>query len=79
MSMKNAKNKDFINLFHMNNDFQDRKSLILMRKLSENLKAENWKSFYFLSWFSSKFQILFISVNCILDCNIKLNDINLHF
>ncbi len=41
MSMKNAKNKDFINLFHMNNDFQDRKSLILMRKLSENLKAEN--------------------------------------
>jgi len=34
-------------LFHMSNDFQDRKSLILMRELSENLRAESWKSLIF--------------------------------
>ncbi len=31
-------------LFQMSNTFRDRKALILMWELSENLKAENWKA-----------------------------------
>jgi len=34
-------------LSQMNNAFQSRKALILMRELSENLKAENWKALFF--------------------------------